>query len=391
MGLNLPDFRSDAAVWSQIFGNTPVDLSRIEAVADVLPERCRYKIEMTPPKNTQIVFFRLASSASTSLKLVKALAEIGSLALGDLIPKHSTTGYVRSFDGQEWEYLISEFIDNSMTMEAFWEDIQPDNKKRLIQEIQEAIIRLRKISRDDERVKNILSDITTKTIGGGTYYGQHFFLDVITMLRGIISTQFPNIQPKQVSAVTEPESGDSIIKATNLSEPMIRLSNQDLTSLLERHVHFSHMDMEPRNILLQKDPTAISDNRYNLTAIIDWEMAGFYPDGVEDMLKTTGFGSSSIIWDWYDAYMNFCAIQPPRHPSVVRLMETIRFIRTSTELQFRGISKRLWVAYREKLELEYDAEQMRMVRRAGASTSSEFGVQSFKEWGSECLERIRKR
>ena len=376
-------------MWPQIF-DTPLDPSWIEVVGDVSPERSRYKVVIAPSKPNQIVFFRLASSTSTSLKLVKALAEIGSLVLGDLVPKQGKTGSVRSYAGQEWEYLITEFIDDSMTMEAVWEDIRPDNRIQLIQEIQQAIICLRSISRDDERVKNILPDIKTNIIGGGTRFEQHFFPDLWTMLCGIVTIRFPSIQPKQVSVMTEGDSGDVIVEATNMSAPAVRLSYQDLASLTESHIHFTHMDMEPRNILLRKDHTADSHNQYKLAVIIDWEMAGFYPDGLEDMHKTIGFGSCSIVWDWYDAYMNFCAIQSPRDPCVARLMEAIYLILTSTEQQFKGISKRLQDAYRAKLELKYDSKQMRMVRREGALSTTEYSTKSFEDWVSKCLQTLRK-
>jgi hypothetical protein len=210
------------------------------------------------------------------------------------------------------------------------------------------------------------------------------------MLRGIITTEFPGIQPKQVSIVTEEESGDVIIEAKNISKPAIRLSRQDLSSLLDHHVHFSHMGMEPRNILLRKDPAALSRDQYELAAIIDWEMAGFYPDGLEDMHKTTGFGFCSVVWDWYDGYMNLCANQPPRDQSVVRFMEAVHLIRNSTELQFKGVSKRLWVEYREILELEYDPRKMRTVRRPGGSSTSKYSTKPFLEWRSKCLDRILK-
>jgi hypothetical protein len=145
--------------------------------------------------------------------------------------------------------------------------------------------------------------------------------------------------------VTEQESGDVIVRAENVSEPAVRLSSQDLTSLLDHHVRYSHMDMEPRDILLRKDSAAMSSDKCKLVAILDREMAGFYPDGLEDMQKTAGFGSTSVMWDWYDTYMNFCTIQPFRGPTVICLMEAVCLIRTSTEQQFKGVNKRFWDAY----------------------------------------------
>jgi hypothetical protein len=94
------------------------------------------------------------------------------------------------------------------------------------------------------------------------------------------------------------------------------------------------------------------------------------------------------MWDWYDAYMDFCAIQPFRSAAVVRLMQAVYLISISTEQQFKGISKRFWDAYREKLELEYDPKQMRMVRRAGASSITDYSTDLFKEWETEIFYKI---
>jgi hypothetical protein len=72
--------------------------------------------------------------------------------------------------------------------------------------------------------------------------------------------------------------------------------------------------MEPRNILLRKDSSAISGDSYKLVAIIDWEMAGFYPDGLEDMQKTAGFGpprscGTGTMPTWISALFNHSGAQ----------------------------------------------------------------------------------
>ena len=136
-------------------------------------------------------------------------------------------------------------------MEVVWENIQPDNRERLMSKVQQAVMHLRSISRGDERVRSILPDLPIGGMGGGTDYGQHyFFKDVTSMLHGLVASQFPHIQHKQVS-VTDGASGEIIVRAGNLPTPAkIRLTSQDCRSLLDRHVHFGHMDMEPRNILL---------------------------------------------------------------------------------------------------------------------------------------------
>ncbi|KAI9809566.1 MAG: hypothetical protein M1826_003816 [Phylliscum demangeonii] len=386
MPFTLPDFSDDSAVWTQIFGQPPPDPSRIEAVGDVLPDRFRYKVGMgrAPPKT--MVFFRLASSKSTPFPLVKALAELGRLVLGQLVPKHERTGGVRARDGRAWEYLVTAYVDNSVTMEDAWHDIPPTDRDRLMSEVQKAVLSLRSLSRDDRRVQDILPDLPARGIGGGTEYGQRFFTDVTSLLHGLLAAQQPHVQPKHVSITTDETSGDVIVRAENLPAPAeTRLTRQDCRRLLDRHVHYGHMDLEPRNILLRASDAKCA---YQLAAIIDWEMAGFYPDGLEEMHKTTGFGFCSVVWDWYDGYMNCCAAPASRDPSVVRWMEAVYLIRTSTERDLSSISKRLWVGYREKLEIEYEAMQMRMVRRKGASSSTTYSLAGFEDWQSQRLAQI---
>ncbi|KAI9813040.1 MAG: hypothetical protein M1826_002557 [Phylliscum demangeonii] len=386
MPFTLPDFGDDVAVWTQIFGQPLPDPSLIEAVGDILPGRCRYKVGVGGAQPETMVFFRLACSESTPFKLVKALADIGTLVLGRLVPKHERTGDVRGRDGRTWEYLITEYVDNSVTMEDVWQDIQPNDRERLMSEVQKAVISLRSISRDDPRVQGILPDLQVQGMGGGTEYEQRFLNDVPSLLHGLLASQHPHIQPKHVSIMTDETAGEIIVRAGNLPSPAeTRLTSQDCRELLERYVHFGHMDMEPRNILLR---ATNAKDEYQLAAIIDWEMAGFYPDGLEEMHKTTGFGFCSIVWDWYDAYVDFCASQPWRDPTVLRFMEAVYLIRTSTELDLSSISKRLWVAYREKLEIEYDRVRMRMVRRQGASSRTAYSRAWFDDWQSKSLEQI---
>ncbi|KAI9807257.1 MAG: hypothetical protein M1826_004573, partial [Phylliscum demangeonii] len=385
MPFTLPDFGDDIALWTQIFGQPLPDPFLIEAVGDILPDRCRYKVSVGRAQPETMVFFRLAYSESTPLKLVKALADVATLVLGHLVPKHERTGDVRAQDGRAWEYLITEYVDQSVTMEDVWPDLQPSDRERLMSEVQTAVISLRSISRDDVRVQDLLPDLPIQGMGGGTEYGQRFRQDVPSLLHGLLVSQFPHVQPKHVSVMTDETSGEITVRADNLPTPSeTRLTNQDCRVLLDRYVHFGHMDMEPRNILLRATNAKAG---YQLAAIIDWEMAGFYPDGLEEMHKTTGFGACSIVWDWYDAYMNSCASPASRDPSVVKLMEAVCLIRISTELDFSGISKHLWVAYREKLEIEYDPMQMRMVRRQGASSSTSYSRAWHEEWESQSLEQ----
>ena len=49
---------------------------------------------------------------------------------------------------------------------------------------------------------------------------------------------------------------------------------------MDSEFHFFHRDMSPSNVMIQKTDELLEngDNRWRVTGIIDWEMAGFYPE-----------------------------------------------------------------------------------------------------------------
>ena len=70
-----------------------------------------------------------------------------------------------------------------------------------------------------------------------------------------------------------------------------------LRGMLQSHkpsVVFSHGDLRPANIMVQPD----QQGGYNVSAILDWEMSGFYPDYWESV-KATNTMAPQEEDDWY--------------------------------------------------------------------------------------------
>jgi thiamine kinase-like enzyme len=79
------------------------------------------------------------------------------------------------------------------------------------------------------------------------------------------------------------------------SIPMLKLGEIDLSieELAQQHIVFCHGDLEPRNILVQPSTSPHSLGSYEVAAIIDWEMAGFYSLGYEYVTKNSLLGLSN--------------------------------------------------------------------------------------------------
>ncbi len=91
------------------------------------------------------------------------------------------------------------------------------------------------------------------------------------------------------------ETGEGIVLGSAFEDiGRVGFTHSDLDGL-QRHVVFCHNDLEPRNILIREtSPTEGKSPRYELVAVIDWEMANFYPFAYEYGVKDTILGSSNL-------------------------------------------------------------------------------------------------
>ncbi|KAG6089065.1 hypothetical protein E4U15_004306 [Claviceps sp. LM218 group G6] len=75
---------------------------------------------------------------------------------------------------------------------------------------------------------------------------------------------------------------------------------------LSNKIVFTHGDIRPANIMVRRE-----DGIWRVTAIIDWETSGFYPE-YWDAVKSTNSLTSSETFDWYKYIPQ--SISPKRYP-----------------------------------------------------------------------------
>ena len=121
-----------------------------------------------------------------------------------------------------------------------------------------------------------------------------------------------------------PSEGNVI--GPRLRSPGASFTRSDLNDLLH-HVVFCHNDLEPRNILVRETSSAEGKSpRYELAAVIDWEMAGFYPFAYEYGLKDTVLGSSNLSFSWYSLFKERTSHLLPRAEYHTKLIKALKMV-----------------------------------------------------------------
>ncbi|KAG6176721.1 hypothetical protein E4U27_004898 [Claviceps purpurea] len=111
------------------------------------------------------------------------------------------------------------------------------------------------------------------------------------------------VSTKPIKSVAEFE--DFIFEGSKIATP---LYVELLRGLMPRsnNIVFTHGDIRPANIMVRRE-----DGIWRVTAIIDWENSGFYPE-YWDAIKTANLLTLSEKFDWYKYIPQ--SISPNRYP-----------------------------------------------------------------------------
>ncbi|KAG6292773.1 hypothetical protein E4U46_008279 [Claviceps purpurea] len=111
------------------------------------------------------------------------------------------------------------------------------------------------------------------------------------------------VSTKPIKSVAEFE--DFIFEFSNKATPLYVELLSGLMPLSNKIV-LTHGDIRPANIMVRRE-----DGKWTVTAIIDWEDSGFYPESW-DAIKTANLLTSREHFDWYKYIPQ--SISPNRYP-----------------------------------------------------------------------------
>ena len=335
----------DATVISTIFPDSQP--TSIDILANSFTN-CTFKAEF---ENSPAVIVRIDASIG-SLAIVSAIQEAARVQIPTYVPKQLALGEAVTGDKKNVDYTVTKFVTDTVTLESAWPSLDLAQKSFLVDDLVKAMDAIQDVREPRKLARWLIPDTSPVDAVQTWEFGSPkigFAKDV----RGFLTLFVAKHQDTRcaTSSIEEALDGDGVIIKSAL--PVlgeIHLSDQDLKTL-NGNVVFSHNDLEPRNLLVRRWQ-AQDGLLYELAAIIDWEMAGFFPSAFETAIKDISLGNCNQHLDFYLMFKEKTRHMISGGEASEKLVKAVHLIAESSARQNTGISaeiRRRWLA-RENLE-----------------------------------------
>ncbi|CAF3487972.1 unnamed protein product [Fusarium graminearum] len=128
---------------------------------------------------------------------------------------------------------------------------------------------------------------------GGPELGYH------ADMKGFLAKLAGDAAPNKTNFSATSSSDSFVVESQLENVNWVELTNADLDEL-QKHVVPCHDDLEPRNILIKRDGT--HSGKWHVAAVINWEMAGFFPFAYEYGHKDAQLGLSNLHFSYYAVF-----------------------------------------------------------------------------------------
>ncbi|GKT47763.1 uncharacterized protein ColSpa_07944 [Colletotrichum spaethianum] len=298
------------------------------------------------------------------LFVTAALQRLAHIQLPHLVPKVWGSGHTQTETGTMLSYMLSQFYVDSCTLESVWDDMDKSSQQSLVVQTFSALFQLQDVylANINDEAKKLLqgtpfeaTDVERPVLVGGPAYG--YFHDVASFLMATMSPGNARYN------INEKPDGALAIQLHPPQEVAFGFAQTDL-DLLAHMLVLCHNDLEPRNILVRRAINSVGKAVYELVAIIDWEMAGFFPFAFEVGHKDTCLGLQNQSWTWYSLYRQIAGrVLSETHPGarpiwskLIRAMVVTDISRKdSNRLNVGNLVQKLWHE-REKTDRYQDFE-----------------------------------
>ncbi|TQN67169.1 Vegetative incompatibility protein HET-E-1, partial [Colletotrichum shisoi] len=248
-------------------------------------ETCKFSIHPNTaalPGHPKDLLVRLQASVAC-LDEVVALQKLAQDQLSDLVPPVVSSGNITTVNGTRAGYTVSEYCTGTLPLEDVWGTLDQKNQRRLIEEVVRAVEKVQAIN--NSSIQNLGAQSDNATVGGPKL---GYFSNIEQFLGGMLRASVP----KPPNCTLREVDGSVVLKSDFEDVGQVELTRADLDDL-KNNVVFCHNDLEPRNILVRPSTESRSP-RYDLAAIVDWEMAGFFPFAYEIGWKDIVLGESNL-------------------------------------------------------------------------------------------------
>ncbi|KAJ0163475.1 hypothetical protein CTA2_2920 [Colletotrichum tanaceti] len=298
------------------------------------------------------------------LDQVAAFQKLAHDHLLDLVPPVVSGGTTTTADGTQVDYAVSEYCTGAIPLEDVWGTLDQENQMRLMDSVVCAVEKVQAINISSS-IQN-LGPQSNDALVGGPQLG--YFPNIGQLLDGILRASDLERRNCTLSEV----DGGIVLKSDFEDIGQAELTRADLDDL-KGHVVFCHNDLEPRNILVRR-VTESNSPCYDLAAIVDWEMAGFFPFAYEYGIKDNVLGSSNLSFSWYSLFKERTSHLLPQNACHERFIRALGVI---DESKRNGMARNVGVQFQKKWVAAHCVEKSPDVRRgwvlkAGAKAPGHF-------------------
>ncbi|KAI1122517.1 hypothetical protein F5Y10DRAFT_72554 [Nemania abortiva] len=301
----------------------------------------------------------------TSKGFIAGMAVLQRLArtqLPDLVPPILGIGTTTTADEREVDYCVIPYYLGTSPLDDVWDTLDETHQFELMASISHAVEKLQKLdlsSVDQSLIANI-SHENSKTPIGGPKLG--YFPNIEQLLHGILQARISRCELSTIE-------GGIALQSPHKDIGRVELTLSELEELQD-HVVFCHNDLESRNILVREIPSKDSSPRYEIAAIIDWEMAGFYPFAYEYCNKDLGLGLSNLSFSWYSQFKQQTSHMLPQAYCHTKLIKLLNIIDESQKRRMtRNVGVNIRIKWMERQQIEKSSDPRRgFVRKDGTQS-----------------------
>ncbi|KAE9982871.1 hypothetical protein BLS_005272 [Venturia inaequalis] len=234
---------------------------------------------------------------------IAAFQRLGCLAAHHLVPRTFKVGTIVGRGGKKLGFLITAYVEGVVLTEVY-DFLGTEQREAIMEDLIAAVksfYHVKPSNVESFRAHGGVlletfqahSNIPIARIGGprwGYFHDARSFLETVVKK---LETWGSRI------AIKEAEDEGILVETTEASLDYLQPVHISKSCLLEMEsgAVMSFMDLEPRNIIVRAKEGA--NGGYEVAGIIDWEMAGFFPSGFEQMFKDSQCGSVNAYFDWY--------------------------------------------------------------------------------------------
>ena len=363
------DVTPDSSLLEHIFGNNlPSSTSIVLQNWDKCVFKASFSDAVENERHLFIVRLEAQDSKSSDFTMVTAMQKVAASCIPPLVPETLKTGTAANKQGREFHFCVMELVEG-VTLEEAWDGMAGDNRSAVVTEIVDALSKLHTVRLSDTNVQTILrrelgeesEEVLYKAVLGGPSTG--LLNDGLSLLSSIeqkwkLQRPFHTTEP-----VADPKG--LLIKSAFEDVGSATVSDSDMEQWPKEAV-FCHNDLTPRNLILRATAGSDGTTNYRLFAIIDWELAGFYPSSYELSLQDTYLSGSNRHIAFYSLLKERIRDITPPSPSQVALLRAMELIFESQQrrlLEGANIPAHIRKRFREMLQLSRDEDTYRGWKR----------------------------